>query len=103
MVLAVDLMDKRGRVLIPAGKELVEKYVNALPAWGVTQLEVEGDDAVESAVEVEPWALEAAGQEVDELFSKTNRSNPAIEQLVLAVVRRKAHLIQTSVPAGDAA
>ncbi len=103
MVLAADLMDKRGRVLIPAGKELVEKYVNALPAWGVTQLEVEGDEALDTGVEVEPWALEAAEKQIDELFSKTNRAHPAIEQLVLAVVRRKAHLIQMSVPAGDAA
>lgn len=103
MVLSADIVDKRGRVLIPAGKELAEKYVNALPAWGVTRIEVEGDDVAGAEAEVEPWALEAARKQVDELFSKTNRAHPALEQLSQAVVQRKAQQIQASAPVGGAA
>jgi hypothetical protein len=105
MVLAADVLDKRGRMLIPAGKELVAKYLTALPAWGVTRIEVEGDDAGPTA-EIEEWVLQAATADVDRIFAKTNRAHPAMEQLAQAAIRRKAHAMQAAQPtqpAGDVA
>ncbi len=97
MVLAADVLDKRGRLLVPAGKELSEKHIGALPAWGVAHIEVEGDDlAGADAIEVEPWALEAATAEVDRLFSKTNRAHPMIAALTDVCVERKAAHLQAA-------
>lgn len=99
MVLAADVLDKRGRVLIPAGKELIEKYVSALPAWGVTRIEVEGDDIEGADADVEPWALEEAAAEIEALFAQSNRGHPAVDSLFDACVARRASQIQAA--AGD--
>ncbi len=101
MVLAADVLDKRGRVLIPAGKELVEKYVTALPAWGVTRIEVEGDDIAGAAAEAEPWAVDEATAELEALFQKSNRGHPAVDNLFDACVSRRAAQLQAA--AGDQA
>ncbi len=100
MVLAADVLDKRGRVLIPAGKELAEKYVAALPAWGVTRIEVEGDDIDGADAEVEPWALDEATTELEGFFRKSNRGHPAVDALFEVCVARRAAQIQGA--AGDA-
>lgn len=77
MILAADILDLRGRVLIPAGAELKEKHVRALPAWGVSRVEVKGDE-VEGAPVVEDWAMAAAAVELELAFSLSNRAHPAI-------------------------
>lgn len=96
MVLAADVLDKRGRMLIPAGKELTERYLGALPAWGVAHIEVEGDDVGGAAQDVEPWALDAAAAEIDRLFSKVNRDHPMMAVLADACTGRRAAQIQAA-------
>lgn len=95
MTLAAEVLDKRGRVLMPAGIELKEKHLGALPAWGVSRIEVEGDD-VDGALDVEPWALEQAAAELESLFSVTNRTHPAIEALLEVCTQRAAAEIQAA-------
>lgn len=95
MKLAADILDKRGRVLIPSGAELKEKHLSALPAWGVTRIEVEGDD-VAGPAEVEEWALEAAEKAVQPLFSKSNVGHPAIDALFDVCKHRTAARLQAS-------
>lgn len=90
MVLSEDVLDKRGRILIPAGKELVEKYLTALPAWGVTRIDVEGDESTDTEAPIEAWALDRATAEIDELFAKSNRQHPALQRLIDACVGRRA-------------
>ena len=102
MVLAADVVDKRGRMLIPAGKELAEKYLNALPQWGITRIEVEGDDVADAVTEVEPWALDEAASEIDQLFAQTNRAHPAMDALAQACVQRRAEQIQGAAEGGEA-
>jgi len=95
MVLAADILDMRGRVLIPAGAELKDKHVRALPAWGVSRVEVKGDD-VEAAPTAEPWAIEAAKAEVEAVFALSNRGHPAIDALLATCTQRAAARIQAS-------
>lgn len=96
MVLSADVLDKRGRLLMPSGKELSEKHLGALPAWGVTHIEVEGDDIEGAEQEVEPWALDAATAEIDRLFSRVNREHPMMLALAEVCVQRKAAQIQST-------
>jgi hypothetical protein len=95
MVLSADIVDKRGRLLIPAGKELSQKHLGALPAWGVNRIEVEGDE-VEAipGSEVEPWAVEEATAAIDVLFTHVNRAHPMMEALSAVCIDRKAVHIQ---------
>ncbi len=95
MVLAADILDMRGRVLIPAGAELKDKHVRALPAWGVSRVDVKGDD-VEAAPAVEPWAVAAAAAELEPLFSLSNRAHPAITALLVVCTQRAAVRIQAT-------
>lgn len=81
MILSAPVMDRRGRLLMPAGRELEEKHLEALPMWGVTQIEVEGDGPEagdDPATEVEPWALEKAGEEMDQLFLHVEETHPVM-------------------------
>lgn len=93
MVLAADVLDQRGRLLVPAGKELSVKHVRALPAWGVTRLEIEGDD-VAGVVEAEPWARDEATAEIDRIFSRVNREHPLMAALGPVCVERRAMALQ---------
>jgi hypothetical protein len=94
MTLAADVLDKRGRILIPSGAELKEKHLSALPAWGVTRVEIEGDEVTAEA-DLEPELLEAAADELVPLFSLTNRTHPAMEALWTVCVRRTATAMQS--------
>ena len=103
MILVADVLDRRGRLLIPAGKELSEKHLGALPAWGVTHIEVEGDDLGGADVcEIEPWAREAAEAEISRLFSKVNRDHPLAAALADVCTGRKAAQLQTAQGDGGA-
>ena len=101
MVLAADILDKRGRILIPKGAELKEKHLGSLPAWGVTRIDVEGGE-LDAPTEIEPWALEAAQKEVEPLFSLTNRGHPAMQVLQGICTQRAAATIQASGQGGPA-
>ena len=71
MVLAEGVTDRRGRLLIPAGKEITERYLDSLPMWGVTHVEIEGEDTGsedEVAEAAEPWAVSKAMEVVDDHF-----------------------------------
>jgi len=90
MVLSADVCDRRGRVLIPGGKELKERYLAALPMWGITHVEVEGEEARDQPTEVPGWAFEQADRDVAPRFKNANRAHPAIESLYAVCLERRA-------------
>lgn len=97
MVLAEGVTDRRGRLLIPAGKELTERYLDSLPMWGVTHVEVEGEDAgseADALESLEPWAVTEATEQVDRHFALTNRSHPIMAELADICVQQRARDIQ---------
>ncbi len=100
MILAADILDMRGRVLIPAGAELKDKHVRALPAWGVSRVDIKGDD-VTAAPAVEPWAIAAAAAELEPIFSLSNRTHPAIAALLTLCTQRAAARIQAAQVGGQ--
>jgi hypothetical protein len=97
MVLVAGVTDLRGRLLIPAGRDLSEKYLECLPMWGVTHIEVEGDDpgrgdeCVEAA---EPWAVAQATEMVEDHFALANQSHPVMKELAEICVQRRARELQ---------
>ncbi len=101
MVLTADVLDMRGRILIPAGAELSDKHVRALPAWGIQRLDVKGDGA-DAAPALEEWALAAARAEVDAAFSLTNRAHPAMAALLATCITRAATRMQSAGKGGAA-
>jgi hypothetical protein len=82
---------------MPAGRALEEKHLEALPMWGITHIEVEGDgsDSHDDPLEdVEPWALARAGEEMSQLFLHANVSHPVVRELRAIRTMRRARAIQ---------
>lgn len=92
MILSADVLDKRGRLLVPKGVELKDKHLDAFPAWGIDQIDVQGE--AEKEDDLEPWALEAAEREIARVFAHTNPGHPALAALRDACHRRLARHMQ---------
>jgi hypothetical protein len=91
MVLHADVVDLRGRLLIPAGKELSEKHVAALPMWGVTHIEIAGPDPAVAAVQsIDPALLAEAEAHVADRFRNASGAHAFLEELRGVCVRRAA-------------
>jgi hypothetical protein len=96
MVLASDVLDRSGRMLLGSGAELTQKHLVIFRTWGVLEADIEGhgsDDSVDSIpADVDPLELAAAEREVALLFKHTNRKHPAIIELMkLATLRKVQH------------
>ena len=83
MVLSADVTDRRGRLLIPNGRPLDEKHLQALKMWGITAVEIEGDDPVGGDTEALDPALLGQAREV---LSTHLRNLPMDHPLVLALI-----------------
>lgn len=91
MVLHVNVVDLRGRLLIPAGKELSDKHVAALPMWGVTHIEIEGPaPEVVPELLVDPEMLARAESEVTKRFANAGPDHPFLIELRRICVERSA-------------
>lgn len=91
MVLAADVVDRRGRVLIPLGAELSERTVQALGNWGIETIHVEGEE-----IEIDDEAMNAAMAAVGWRFAKNDVSHPFMAALVAEAA--KAHAQSAGAP-----
>ena len=92
MVLAAAVNDRRGRMLIPAGKELDEKLLKALRMWGITTVDIDGveDAAADPFSELPEEAIIAAKAKVEPLFSRNPNPHPLVAALIQRAVLRHA-------------
>lgn len=103
MVLAADVLDRRGRLLIPAGRALAQKHVEALRMWGVERIDVEGDAPRRAASpEIPPALLIQARKEVELLFRNAGDDHPFLEALKSLSTQRRARAQATSRPSPEA-
>lgn len=96
MILAADVFDRSGRMLLGAGVELTQKHLVIFRTWGVLEADIEGlgsDEARDQVPsDVDPTELAAAELALVPLFRHTNREHPAIIELVrLAALRKVQH------------
>jgi hypothetical protein len=93
MVLASHAKDPNGRLLLPAGEKITDKHIRTFMAWGITEVDIEGniDDARKDkpAVDRTETFSQQLIEEVDELFRYSNRKHPAIKELVELCKLRK--------------
>ncbi len=96
MVLASDVHDRTGRMLLGAGAELTQKHLVIFRTWGVFEADIVGqgsdDIADQIPADVDPHELAAVEQALIPLFLHTNRSHPVIAELIrLAALRKVQH------------
>lgn len=93
MVLASDVHDRSGRMLLGSGAELTQKHLVIFRIWGVLEADIAGHGSDVAAdqipADVDPLELIAAGQELAPLFRHTNMNHPAIIELTLLAALRK--------------
>jgi len=95
MVLAADVKDRSGRVLLSADTEITEKQIRILKMWGITEADVNGVAPAVGGAGPLPGAdadaLARAEEETGMLFAHANAEHPAVKELMrLAVARMLA-------------
>lgn len=97
MVLASDVQDRSGRMLLGGGAELTQKHLVIFRTWGVLEADIEGhgsDEAVDPIPpDVDSLELAAVEAELRPQFRHTNPEHPAIIELMrLAALRKVQHV-----------
>lgn len=93
MILASDVKDRNGRMLLGAGAELTQKHMTVFRTWGVIEVDIAGIDYVqeESSVpaEMDPADVAAAEEELRPRFLYSGIEHPALRELMtLAAVKK---------------
>ncbi len=97
MVLAGDVLDRNGRMLLGAGMELTQKHLVIFRTWGVTEVNVVGgesdaDNELPLPSEVDPEALAAAQERLLPLFLLAGTEHPVMRELLrLAAMKKVLH------------
>jgi len=102
MVLAADVKDRHGHVLLKEGETITDKHVKIFKMWGITDLDVRGvDQAVieaRAAEEVDPEVLEAAERVARDKFRHADGEDPVVRELIRLF---KHHYIMEHTPEKD--
>ena len=97
MVLADDVHDRAGRMLLGAGAELTAKHLVVFRTWGVEEVEIVGvDDGAGGEQllppDVTPDMLADAAAILTPQFATSNLDHPAMAELFrLATLRKAMH------------
>lgn len=96
MVLASDVLDRNGRMLLGAGAELNQKHLTIFRTWGVAEVDIAGIDYANNEsplpAEIDPADLVVAEQELQPHFKHCGTEHPALRELLrLAAIRRLQH------------
>jgi hypothetical protein len=92
MILADDVRDQNGMLILSQGKSISEKYLRTFKSWGITEINIEGtieeDDKAGPEKNEENIPVEVK-EKVDDLFRFTDKQHPAIAELMELSILRK--------------
>ncbi len=85
MVLAQDVVDASGRVLLREGMELTERHIRIMKTWGIVDADIKDLSSQEaedlSMSQLDPVALKQAELKADKLFRLSNLEHPVVHEL----------------------
>jgi HD-like signal output (HDOD) protein len=92
MVIADDVRDIKGRLLLARGKPIGPDHIRIFKIWGIPQVEIAGAPEGEAAAPapIDPARLEAARQETERLFALTESDHPAVKEIFNQAVLYRA-------------
>lgn len=100
MVVARDVKNIDGMLLVPSGCQLSERQINILQAWGVTELEVEaGEEMAKShdpLAQLPPETLARITTELRARFWKPDDFGPVPAEIFRLMLLRQARHILNS-------
>jgi hypothetical protein len=96
MVLACDVQDRNGRLLLGAGSALTGKHLMIFRTWGVIEVDIEGVDDLsidmKVPVDISAEALVESRKSLEVLFMHSNLDHPFVQELMrLAATRKVLH------------
>ncbi|MFQ5450548.1 MAG: hypothetical protein ACE5E9_07945 [Nitrospinaceae bacterium] len=95
MVPEKDVRDRSGRLILASGQVITARHIRTFKAWGVTDVEVEtpsSEDSGEISADRDvpaPPVPEKVKEEIENLFRFTDKSHPAMAELVDLCTLRK--------------
>lgn len=92
MVLADDVTDIKGRLLLPKGRPIGPEHVRIFKIWGIPQVQVAGapGETQSAAPAIDPARLEALRRGLEERFRLTDRNHPAIREIFSQALQARA-------------
>lgn len=98
MLLAANIRDRSGRLLLGEGAELEAKHLFIFRTWGIVEADIAGMDEYVSEVvpdDITPEEFENARNVLLPLYCNADVAHPAISELLrLAVIRKVKHVQQ---------
>lgn len=96
MILAADVHDRSGRLLLGAGSELNQKHLVIFRTWGVSEADITGADESDGLSplpsDVSPEELAQAEQALEPIFRLAGTEHPAMKEIFqLAALRKVTH------------
>jgi F0F1-type ATP synthase epsilon subunit len=94
MVLATEVRDRTGRLLMAGGQELTDRALRIFRMWGVVEIDVQGVGAEAEgaglASDLDPAIAERAQAQAEALFRHTDQRHPVVAELMRLATRRIA-------------
>jgi hypothetical protein len=90
MILAGEVKERSGRVLLCAGVEITEKHLDIFKKWGISGADIQGVTQEDMTPQLDPAVLQQAEMEAQELFRHTDRQHLAVIELLRLTTLRLA-------------
>lgn len=90
MILAEDVHDQQGRLLLPSGSELTERHLRAFQMWGILTVKIRGTGEEPAEPVVSPEILAAAETRVRERMAHHDLEHPVLAEIFRYAVQREA-------------
>ncbi len=85
MVLAQDVLDSNGRILLREGMALTVRHIRIMKTWGVVDADIKDLSSQEaedqSMAQLDPVARKKAELKADQLFKQSNLNHPVVHEL----------------------
>ncbi len=95
MILAEDVKDVRGRLLLAGGRPVGAEHIRIFKIWGIPQVEIKGAAGAkekEAAIPIDPRVIERLNAAAEKIFRHTDRKHPAVNEMFnLAILHRAVH------------
>lgn len=92
MVLASDIKDRTGRVLLAGGSKISEKHLRVFRMWGITEADIQGIEKDEIAANIvaqlDPLLVQEAEDKTQERFLHADMENPFSKELFRLMIIR---------------
>lgn len=97
MVLAADVHDRSGRLLLGSGTELTVKHIHVFRTWGIIEVKIDGIDEDAGGpvfpAEVSPDQVKEAEAAIAPRFRHADLTHPVVKELYNLCIQQKVHYV----------